>query len=182
MTDNDGDGAAAQHDTARRNALRKALTIGQLDASARRWHWCRVVPLNIVACVFLWGVGGALVTHEWRSTPAVVVNTEVVHFDFGSCIVIHYRYTVSGHTYDGQRFRPSGQCAHFVPGYVERFPPGKPLKVYYDIDDPSFAALVPAFEWGAVGTWFAVLAFFAMWNAFFVYLTKYRAHPELFDD
>lgn len=59
---------------------------------------------------------------------------------------VHYRYTVQGQTYEGNRLKAFGRH-HFSKELAEAelapFPVGQPVRVYYNPAKPSESVLIP---------------------------------------
>ena len=164
----------------------RSPTIGQLDAAGRRKYRIRLVILYFVGIWLLWSFRDHIMTHEWRATQGVVIETGVSHLSGGAdastfsttCLQVYYRYSVLGQNHVGKRFRISNNCLSPNQETVARFPPGRILRVWYDVDDPAFSVLDPTFQWSGVGVWCMFVGLIALAHGVLILFAKNKADPD----
>lgn len=113
----------------------------------------------------------AKMTFDWSSTWGVVEESGVEDFETydNNRLRTHkrasivYSYTVNGHQYKSQRiavhgWKAASNIGAFVSGPVKKFPPGKPVEVFFNPANPAEAVL----ERRVAGGGFVYLVAFAL--------------------
>ncbi len=82
----------------------------------------------------------------WPSAPGNIVESELRSRKRGSRRIYYphivYQYNVMGQTYTGKRISPGTDSGSSrARELVAKYPPGAPVRVYYDPQNPSDAAL-----------------------------------------
>jgi hypothetical protein len=82
----------------------------------------------------------------WPSAPGSIVESELRSRRRGSRRIYYphivYQYNVMGQTYTGKRISPGPESGSSrARELVAKYPPGAPVTVYYDPQNPSDAAL-----------------------------------------
>lgn len=154
-----------------------------LPPKPARWLSWRLLALNAFAIWFLW-LGRDTVAqffHEWRPTPARIVNLEVQGTDSdtgNACWVATFRYQVSGVDYQSDRHKALTRCMHAPRDAQQRTPAQYSVTVWYDVRDPALGVLDPTPDRASFGIWFACLLVFAALNAVLVRYARRPWHIE----
>jgi hypothetical protein len=94
----------------------------------------------------------------WPSAPASIVESELrsrrIYYPH-----IVYQYNVMGQTYTGKRISPGPESGSSrARELVAKYPPGAPVTVYYDPQNPSDAALERDLSKTMPRLWFSLIA------------------------
>lgn len=92
----------------------------------------------------------------YEQTMGVIISSTVKHktvsWGQGSrrfqCYAIKYRYTIGGTPYDSDRITFAHPCTNltdnkFIQEYLNKYPVGRVVSVFYKVSSPSFAVLEP---------------------------------------
>jgi hypothetical protein len=94
----------------------------------------------------------------WPSAPGSIVESELRsrHIYYPHIV---YQYNVMGQTYTGKRISPGPESGSSrARELVAKYPPGAPVTVYYDPQNPSDAALERDFSKTMPRLWFSLIA------------------------
>jgi hypothetical protein len=114
---------------------------------------------------------------DWQTTQGVIVETNLLHaygmkgMD-GYLPGLQYRYNVGGQTYLGTRIDFHTQEHLYAPDYadswLQKYPPGRSVTVYYDPADASSAILEPGIKSEQRGIFYLGLGYIAAMSAAFL--------------
>jgi hypothetical protein len=99
----------------------------------------------------------------WPSAPGSIVESELRSRRRGNRRIYYphivYQYNVMGQTYTGKRISPGPESGSSrARELVAKYPPGAPVTVYYDPQNPSDAALERDFSKTMPRLWFSLIA------------------------
>ncbi len=99
----------------------------------------------------------------WPSAPGSIVESELRSRRRGSRRIYYphivYQYNVMGQTYTGKRISPGPESGSSqARELVTKYPPGAPVKVYYDPQNPSDAVLETDLSTTMPRLWFSLIA------------------------
>jgi hypothetical protein len=126
-----------------------------------------VVSILLVNGILLFNIFSARrkasAMQAWSSAPGSIVESELRSRKRSRRRIYYphivYQYTVMGQTYTGKRISPgvdSGSSR--ARELVAKYPPGAPVTVYYDPQNPSDAALEKDLSKTMPRMWFSLIA------------------------
>ena len=138
-----------------------------------------------------WGgyeIKGAYESRHWPSTPGTITSSSISkqtrrdsnHRTRTTYYPrVQYQYQVDGKHCTSDRIEfggASGGTRSKAKKLVDRYSPGKKVKVYYNPRDPEYAVLKAGFTWGAIFILLAGIVFFGLG------VICYRAYKRNKDD